>query len=430
MFGSAVLEIAIGMLFIYFLLSTMCSAVSEWIGAMTASRSRSLQAGIRSLLNDPDGRALAGDVLDHPLIRALKPPGKVSLPGLLALRWERFKQPQYLSSELFVTALLDRIAPMGKDSPARSFADLWNNLHDQLKDHNDRKESLQKEADELKKEAALLKGDAKKQKEKEADAKQTAAQQADSSAETWKALLAIAGTAPNDLDAARKKLADWYDEGMERVSGWYKRKSQLMLTFIAAVFSLVINADGVNFLQFLNQDSAVREAISAAARDFVQTPAEAPRSTTPAAGDPKKTATAGTTDPAADQMGESERHLRSLATQLRSYSLPIGWDLTDFRWGDFWASFTRDQSPAKAISAPADGKPTAPASARLDFVTAMRRLPATRRDWMFKALGLLFSTVAMSMGATFYFDLLKQLVNVRSTGIPPDEITKPQPKTS
>jgi hypothetical protein len=38
-----------------------------------------------------------------------------------------------------------------------------------------------------------------------------------------------------------------------------------------------------------------------------------------------------------------------------------------------------------------------------------------------KAVGLLFSTVAMSMGASFYFDLPNKLVNRRQTGVPPDE---------
>ena len=142
MFGSGVLEIAIGMLFIYLLLSTISSALNEWIGGLTASRSRSLEAGVRNLLNDPKGKGLAKEVLNHPLIKSLESPGQFSIPGLLGTWWERFKRPQYLSSDLFVTAILDQIAPLGKDSPARTFADIWNNLHDKVKEQTDRRAVL------------------------------------------------------------------------------------------------------------------------------------------------------------------------------------------------------------------------------------------------------------------------------------------------
>ena len=243
MFGSGVLEIAIGMLFIYLLLSTISSALNEWIGGLTASRSRSLQAGVRNLLNDPKGKGLAKEVLNHPLIKSLESPGWFSIPGLLGKGSERFKRPQYLSSDLFVTAILDQIVPLGKDSPARTFTDIWNNLHDRV---------------------------------------EAAAKQADATAETWKSLLAIARTVmlmPNNLESFRKSLADWYDESMERVSGWYKRKTQLMLMLISAVLSVAINADGVMYLQYLNQDSMAREAIAAAARlrpGPIERPAQCP----------------------------------------------------------------------------------------------------------------------------------------------------------
>ena len=264
MFGSGVLEIAIGMLFIYLLLSTISSALNEWIGGLTASRSRTFQAGIRSILNDPEGKALAKELLNHPLVKSLESPGRVSLPGLLGLRWQGFSRPHYLSSDLFVTAILDQVAPLGKESPARTFADIWNRLHDKLKEQTDLNAASQTSADEAKKEAAVLSGEAKKTKANEAAAKQAEADRAAATAQTWKTLLAIAATVhPNDLDTLRKSLAGWYDESMERISGWYKRKTQLMLLLIGAVLSIAINADGVMFLQFLNQDSTAREAIAA-----------------------------------------------------------------------------------------------------------------------------------------------------------------------
>jgi len=424
------------------LLSSICSAVNEWVGGLTASRARTLQGGIRALLNDPKGRALAKNVLENPLIKTLEPPpGRFSLPGLLGLWWDRFQRPHYISSSLFVTVLLDEIAPMGNDAPPQACGDIWNALHAKLKEQTDRKTDLEKSTTELTTQAAQLAADAKVNRDsvKAKQASETAkkAEQAhqdallaDKEATAFKALIALASRSPNDLDKLRENLETWYDEAMERVSGWYKRKSQLMLIAIAASVSVAINADGVSFLQYLNQDSTARASIAAAARDFVQNPAADPRNTGGTATKPVTTATS--TEAAAEsQMAGAEDRVNMLNAQLRSYSIPIGWNLNNFSWKDLWASFMRDEVPTTL-------QPSSPASvsARTDkpqsasyFVAELRRLPATRYEWFLKALGLLFSTVAMSMGASFYFDLLNNLVNLRQTGVPPDE-QKKKPQTN
>jgi hypothetical protein len=43
-----------------------------------------------------------------------------------------------------------------------------------------------------------------------------------------------------------------------------------------------------------------------------------------------------------------------------------------------------------------------------------------------KILGLLVTVLAISLGAPFWFDLLNRLVNLRSTGKPPDP-RRPEP---
>lgn len=44
MFGSTILEVAIGMVFVYLLLSLVCSAVNEFIEAPMKRRARKLKA--------------------------------------------------------------------------------------------------------------------------------------------------------------------------------------------------------------------------------------------------------------------------------------------------------------------------------------------------------------------------------------------------
>ena len=72
MFGSKILEVAIGLVLVYLILALICSALSEWIARILALRSRTLEAGVRNLLNDPDdAEGLAKRLYEHPLIRSL-----------------------------------------------------------------------------------------------------------------------------------------------------------------------------------------------------------------------------------------------------------------------------------------------------------------------------------------------------------------------
>ena len=71
MFGSGILEVAIGILFVYLLVSLLCSALREGIEAWTRTRAAYLERGIRELLQDKLGQGLASQFFNHPLIFSL-----------------------------------------------------------------------------------------------------------------------------------------------------------------------------------------------------------------------------------------------------------------------------------------------------------------------------------------------------------------------
>lgn len=50
---SAVLDVAIGLVFVYWLFSVFCSVLNEWIANLLALRARTLEAAIANLLEDP-----------------------------------------------------------------------------------------------------------------------------------------------------------------------------------------------------------------------------------------------------------------------------------------------------------------------------------------------------------------------------------------
>lgn len=54
MFGSALLEVAIGIVTLYVVLSLVCSSVQEALESFLRQRAANLEAGIRNLLENPD----------------------------------------------------------------------------------------------------------------------------------------------------------------------------------------------------------------------------------------------------------------------------------------------------------------------------------------------------------------------------------------
>src|SRR5277367_4972904 len=59
MFNSSVLDVAIGLVFVYLVLGLMCTTVNEWLAQLFKTRAATLREGIRRLLHaPPDGTYL------------------------------------------------------------------------------------------------------------------------------------------------------------------------------------------------------------------------------------------------------------------------------------------------------------------------------------------------------------------------------------
>src|SRR3712207_3853055 len=71
MFNSGIIDVALGLIFIYLLLSLVCSALNEMIEARLKMRAKDLERGLRELLNDKEGKDLVKDLYSHPLVLGL-----------------------------------------------------------------------------------------------------------------------------------------------------------------------------------------------------------------------------------------------------------------------------------------------------------------------------------------------------------------------
>jgi hypothetical protein len=105
MFGSNILEVAVGVVFVYLLLSLVCTVINEGIASIINQRGKILIAGIQNLLNDGALSGLAQQLYNHGLVVGISE--NVSDPkkpnGL----------PSYISPSTFALSLLDLLRSHG-----------------------------------------------------------------------------------------------------------------------------------------------------------------------------------------------------------------------------------------------------------------------------------------------------------------------------
>jgi len=72
------------------------------------------------------------------------------------------------------------------------------------------------------------------------------------------------------VEVLRKNLEDWFNDAMDRFSGWYKRWTQAVSLGVAALLVCVGNVDTIRLGNRLLHDEALRVSIITAAEQAVQ----------------------------------------------------------------------------------------------------------------------------------------------------------------
>ncbi|OWQ45348.1 hypothetical protein CDL60_18980 [Roseateles noduli] len=241
MFNSQVLEIAIGLVFVYLIASLLAATVREFIESVLKTRAVQLERGLRLLLDDPTGRQTAARLFAHPQIFGLfdgvYDPGK--LTGFLRF-WRKSetlvdgavdatkalrlpfgsKLPSYIPSRNFALALLDMLARHDGDAPGAASADQARTMEILLANANALAPSRLRDA-----------------------------------------LLVALNEAQGDFDRARTSLEAWFDSNMDRVSGWYKRESQVVLLVIGLLSAAAFNIDTIAITRQLASNNTVRAQV-------------------------------------------------------------------------------------------------------------------------------------------------------------------------
>lgn len=323
MFGSAVLDVAAGIIFGFLAISLFTSAAVEAINSALNVRVKDLRTGIMALVNDPNFSGLAKQLYAHALINPLGPGAADPLKHA----------PAYIDKAQFAEALLD-ITGLSAATPAAAAQAPGVDAAAQLKS---RIEALNAEVAKI------------------------------SDPQVRQLLGGIVTRCGGDIGRVKGEVASWFDNGMDRLSGHFKRRTQVMTFIVALITAFVVNLDTIRVGTLLWEQPALAEKL-------------------------KLITVKPTSDPTTvDQAIATGEQAMAAIDGMVQNGLPVGWppghflDIQDRpgHWQAFWVA-----SPS---------------------------------IWYRSILGWFITAVAALFGAPFWFDTLQSVIRLKGAGPSPAE---------
>jgi hypothetical protein len=368
-FGAA-LDVAIGLIFVYLLVSLFVTALNEYISSFLNKRSEYLLSRVQSLLGGDGSEKKTGEwstemcsVWNHPLISALK--SHQTAEDHCTKRGALLKNaPSYIPGKTFAVALTETLKP--SDTAHLSFTQLKSAV------------------------AGIQNNDALKN-----------------------ALLPMIDEADGKLDVFQRNVATWFDGAMDRTSGAYKRWIHRLTFWAGFAVAVAFNVNSLQLIDNLWRDPVARAGLVAQASktakdaDTAQgvqarlaAPAPAPAAG-PAEGD--QAAASG----AAPECACDGEDVSDIGQKL---ALPIGWSQAAIC--NLWTDPRSRPTPGQLQQRPQDWSKSCRALKRDGFGVTVQIF--------LSLLGLAITGLAVSLGSPFWFGTLQSVTNIRATGVKPD----------
>ncbi|MCB0566067.1 MAG: hypothetical protein KDD01_16980, partial [Phaeodactylibacter sp.] len=199
------LQVVIGLIFVLLLLSLLATTVMELLASLLALRGKNLEKALRNMLAYTDK--------DEKLLAAFK---ENSLYKQLGSKYGKSRRsPSYIKDESFQSILMEIILDgEGMDKLEAKIEELPD---------EDLKNVL-------------------KQFLRESD---------------------------HNVEEFREKVKGWYNNVMDRASGWYRRYTQKILVGVGFLIAIVFNADTLSIYERLESDPDTLQKVVNLAEDFV-----------------------------------------------------------------------------------------------------------------------------------------------------------------
>ena len=345
--GTAILDILLGLSFIYFSLSMISSSILEAIVATFRLRAAFLKQAIEFLLSDGERSGIESSLskrfFDGPLIAKKVPKfpsGSLDLRSVMRripyLEKKINQGPSYISNETFSENLVDVLKqsvsdPTQKRSLENGIASLGNQT------------------------------------------------------QLYEMLRSLLSKSENEQEFI-EKLSTWFEEYMQRQTGQYKRKTQKYLFVIGLILAASMDIDTLAYSQKLATDGALREFFVEKA---LNTASEPPS-------------------------------IKERTNATNSNSITIG-ELASFNELSFKEQYVKVQDISKRLSE--NSKQTCESTPAIPGC-ANQAEPDDSDETDFSVadlgVGYILTALAVSLGSSFWLDLLRAMSSIRSS-IPPKD---------
>ncbi|MBN3871935.1 MAG: hypothetical protein HWQ23_17090 [Nostoc sp. JL33] len=385
-----VVDITLGLVFIYLILSLLASEIQELIATFLQWRAKHLKNSIELLVGGGSeseesditkARNLVQKLYNDPLINTLNQQAKervekqfreTTKSSSKKALGEKQSAPSYLASETFAITLLDTLKiPQLINYVKHPSDEVKTNLHMILASYKELQTGINAPNSEAYKTIQTIYGDID-QKFVDFVNQELPNDVPDNLINSLRVLAQRSrikvGDLTEEINQFKNEVETWFDRSMDRASGVYKRNAKGVAIIIGISIAILTNTDTFHLIKRLSQDSVIRSTITQSASqrtDYIKDP-------------------------------EARREIEKL---LGNASVPIGWQNINQQ---FELLDTSESNQGNVLLI---------------------------RSWQVLKLicGWIVSGLAIAMGAPFWFDILNKVINVRNTGPKPAAYTKDQP---
>lgn len=222
-----ILDLVVGVIFVFFLLSVICSSIVEMVLTFKKVRSDVLGRWLITIFDTKVKNAngvdvpLGQEIMDHCALTALSPKGEA---------------PAYIDSKNFVSAVLDKITTYSSVTNPKSIDDIIQSI-----------QSTTAISGELKRTFLIYANEAKD------------------------TLNIVTVKTTGALELFRGKIENWYDSNMDRLTGTLKIDYTRKFTMtVAIIVTLLINADTIEITKYLYNNPEARAKVVAKAFETIK----------------------------------------------------------------------------------------------------------------------------------------------------------------
>ncbi|HEX2622639.1 MAG TPA: hypothetical protein VHL11_20910 [Phototrophicaceae bacterium] len=435
MFNTPIVEVAIGMIFIFSLMALLVTQINTFVTNLLKLRAKQLRQGLQQLVQDDKLRA---EIMIHPLINMISKQVELLSLHITPEMAEEVNAPNaplndvtYIPSKTFVEALIgillsrsgadiyagmrEAVETVAEARKRSELAQLLQNLQDDPR--RVRIEILEKAIAPAAENAALIAALTPLKTTLEAINYQTSELipllngVAKINNPAFREAISVILTTAKNMDDARAKLENWFNDGMDRASELYKRKIQYLSLVAAFVIAVLLNVDTLYLGQTLWQNPDLRRQVVATAKRIdpemvsqptpTATPPPAEAESLQATAEPSASGDTSSEDDLSQELDQNTQDIGTTVQKLLDLQLPLGWEFTEV-------------TPDMITLAQEIGLPDPRTNARNFWNLIHGDLSLILQ----KILGLLATTIAAAQGAPFWFDLLNRITrgNNNSSG--------------